>query len=140
MMPSIGNEANILGDAYHYAGQNSLAEPCYVEALSIYRGREDRSPLDLANAIRSFAVLKTEIGATEEAERLWCEAHDLYVLVDVPAGIAGSAADLALLAQKEGKIRQRDEWLAIAISTNVDDAEVLQHIQSLRARIKALAQ
>ena len=43
-----------LGDAYYYAGRASLAEPCYVEALSIHRRCEQRRPLDLANAIRSF--------------------------------------------------------------------------------------
>src|SRR5213594_1629470 len=77
-----------LGDAYYYAGRWALAEPCYVEALSIYRRHENRQPLDLANAIRSFAVLKDEVGAAAEAELLWQEAHDLYVALDVSAGIA----------------------------------------------------
>src|SRR5438094_275131 len=51
-----------LGDAYYYAGRWALPEPCYVEALSIYR-RHERSPqLDLPNATPSFAVLKDEAG------------------------------------------------------------------------------
>src|SRR2546430_13957631 len=78
-----------LGDAYYYAGRPSLAEPCYIEALSIYRRHEHRRPLDLANAIRSFAVLKDEVGAAEEAELLWQEAHDVYVNLDGSAGEAG---------------------------------------------------
>ena len=60
-----------LGDAYHYAKQPTQAEPCYVEALSIYRGHAHPRPLDLANAIRSFAVLKDENGEAEESQRLW---------------------------------------------------------------------
>src|SRR2546422_9975772 len=92
-----------LGDAYYYARRASLAEPCYVEALSIYRRHEQRRPLDLANAIRGFAVLKDEVGAAEEAQRLWQEAHDLYVILNVPAGVRGSAARLPPLAPPRGE-------------------------------------
>src|SRR5437762_13567007 len=83
-----------LGDAYYYAGRWALAEPCYVEALSIYR-RHERSPqLDLANAIRSFAVLKDEVGAAEQSQSLWQEAHDLYVALTISAGGAERASRL----------------------------------------------
>src|SRR2546426_9908454 len=99
-----------LGDAYYYARRASLAEPCYVEALSIYRRHEQRRPLDLANAIRGFAVLKDEVGAAEEAQRLWQEAHDLYVILNVPAGSSGSAARLALLARHPGDLLQSRGW------------------------------
>jgi tetratricopeptide (TPR) repeat protein len=84
-----------LGDAYYYAGRWALAEGCYVEALSIYRRHERPPKLDLANAIRSFAVLKDEVGETEQAQQLWQEAHDLYVALKVSAGVAESAARLA---------------------------------------------
>jgi len=87
-----------LGDAYHYAGWAARAESCYVEALSIYRRHARTGRLDLANAIRSFAVLKQESGATDEARRLWQEAHDLYVAVNVSEGVAESEARLARLA------------------------------------------
>jgi tetratricopeptide (TPR) repeat protein len=89
-----------LGDAYHRAGRPALAEPCYVEALSIYRGDERRRPLDFANAIRSMAVLKGESGENAEAQRLWQEARDLYAAVDVPAGVDESTARLARLNMK----------------------------------------
>ena len=104
-----------LGDAHYYAGEKKLAEPYYVEALSIYRSHDDRRPLDFANAIRSYAVLKGELGATGEAKSLWHEAHDLYLSLDVLAGVAESAARLALLAQRENDSRQSHEWLAEAI-------------------------
>jgi tetratricopeptide (TPR) repeat protein len=86
-----------LGDAYRRLGRATLAEPCYVEALSIYRQHKQANPLDLANAVRGFAVLKQEMGAVTEARRLWQEAHDLYVTAAVPAGVAESAARLAAL-------------------------------------------
>ena len=127
-----------LGDAYYYAGQASLAEPCYVEALSIYRGREDRRPLDLANAIRSFAVLKDELGADDEAQRLWQEAHDLYVAVNVPAGVAESAARLALLARRNGDLQRSREWFgeAIAAADATDDPETLEYIRKFKTQIE----
>lgn len=128
-----------LGDAYYYAGRMSLAESCYVEALATYRQHEDRRPLDLANAIRSFAVLKDEVGAAEEAERLWQEAHDLYVSLDVPAGIAESAARLALLARRHGYLQRSREWLgeASAAAERADDPETLEYIREARTQIES---
>ena len=125
-----------LGDAYYYAGRASQAEPCYVEALSIYRRHEQRRPLDLANAIRSFAVLKDEVGAAEEAQHLWQEAHDLYVAVNVQAGVAESVARLALLASHLGDVYRRREWLgkAIAAADATDDPETLQYVREIRAQ------
>src|SRR5256885_13728263 len=98
-----------LGDAYYYAGRWALAEPCYVEALSIYR-RHERSPqLDLANAIRSFAVLKDEVGAAEQSQSLWQEAHDLYVALKISAGVAESAARVGLFGRRHrGPTRRRE--------------------------------
>src|SRR5205814_9212119 len=128
-----------LGDAYYYAGRWSLAEPCYLEALSIYRRHENRKPLDLANAIRSFAVLKDEVGAAAEAELLWQEAHNLYVALDVPAGIAESAARLALLAQRESDLQRSRHWLseAMAAADRADDPETLQYIREVKIQIES---
>jgi tetratricopeptide (TPR) repeat protein len=127
-----------LGDAYYYAKQAAQAEPCYVEALSIYRDNEHTRPLDLANAIRSFAVLKDEVGAAEEAKRLWQEAHDLYVRVKVPAGVAESAARLALLARRQDDRQRSREWLseAIAAAALSDDPETLQYIDEVRVQLE----
>ena len=126
-----------LGDAYYYGKRASLAEACYVEALSIYRGHEDRRPLDLANAVRSFAVLKDEVGEEKEAEHLWQEAHDLYVSLDASAGIAESAARLALLARRKGDRQRSREWLdrAITAADSADDPETHQYINEVRAQI-----
>jgi len=88
-----------LGDVHRDAGRAVLAEPCYHEALALYRSHKRAPPLDLANAIRSLAVLKEDDGQIEEAARLWQEAHDIYAALDVPAGVAESAARLARLAR-----------------------------------------
>ena len=126
-----------LGDAYYYGGKIESAEPCYVEALTIYRSRDDRRPLDLANAIRSYAVIKAELGATDEARQLWQEAHDIYLSVNVPAGVAESAARLALLAQLENDRRRSSEWLAEATEAaqTANDPETSQFVAEVAARI-----
>ena len=162
-MPSIGNYAYILkcklavgksrnvgeplrfahavrhlGDAYYYAGRSAQAESCYAEALSIYRGNEQRRPLDFANAIRSFAVLKDYVGAADEAKGLWQEAHDLYLAINVPAGVAESAARLALQAQRRGDLEQSREWLgkASAAAEISDDPETQQYIHEVKAQLE----
>ena len=91
-----------LGDVYHESHLPQLAEPCYREAIAIYRAHPEASPLDVANAIRSMAVLKGELGEREEARKLWEEVHQLYLAVGVEAGIAESSARLAGLAQQAG--------------------------------------
>lgn len=126
-----------LGDAYYYAGRLEFAEPCYLEALAIYRGHESPKPLDLANAIRSFAVLKQEVGAIEEAKELWQEAHDMYATLNILAGVAGSAARLALIAQHQGNLQRSRELLNEA-TTAADasaDSEVLDYIREVAARM-----
>ena len=127
-----------LGDAYRHAGQTSESEACYVEALSIYRSRDDRKTLDLANAIRGYAVLKNETGNWEEAKLLWQEAHDLYLSVGVTAGVAGSASRLALLAHREGDLQRSSELLreAIAAAESAGDPEVLQHVREIKGQIE----
>ena len=119
-----------LGDTYYYAGRWALAERCYVEALSIYRRHERTRPLDLANAIRSFAVLKDEVG-------LWQEAHDLYVGLNVSAGIAESAARLALLARRHGDLARSRACLieASTAADAADDPETLQYIRDVTAKL-----
>jgi tetratricopeptide (TPR) repeat protein len=67
--------------------QLDLAAPCYEEALEIYRRHKETRPLDLANAIRGFALLEGEMGHTEEAKQLWLEARRLYAAVEVQAGV-----------------------------------------------------
>ena len=125
-----------LGDAYYYAGRSAQAQACYVEALSVYRGREHARPLDFANAIRSFAVLKDHVGAADEARGLWQEAHDLYVAVNVPAGVAESAARLALLAWRQGDLQRSQEWLveASAAAGVSDDPETQEYVDKVRAQ------
>lgn len=84
-----------LGDLHHDAGRTGLAEPCYHEALALYRGHPHTPPLELANAIRSLAILKGDAGETAMARRLWQEAHDLYIAVGVTPGVAECDARLS---------------------------------------------
>lgn len=130
-----------LGDAYYYARRSAQAEPCYVEALSIYRRHEHTRPLDLGNAIRSFSVLRDYVGAAEEAKRLWQEAHDLYLAVNVPAGVAESAARLALLARRQGDLQRSREWLseASAAADASGDPETLRYIREVSSRLTTRA-
>ena len=88
-----------LGDVYHNVGRADLAGPCYEEALALYRGHANPPPVDLANALRSMAVLKEEAGERQQARSLWSEARELYVAVAVEAGVAESTKRLARLAE-----------------------------------------
>ena len=127
-----------LGDAYYYAGRAASAESCYLEALSIYRRHERTSLLDLANAIRSFAVLKHESGAALQAQGLWQEAHDLYVTLNATAGVAESAARLGLLARSQGDEQQSREYLreATEAAEAGADPETIAYIRKVTAELE----
>jgi hypothetical protein len=91
-----------VGDIHHESGRDDLAEPCYIEALSIYRRDDQTLPLDLANTIRPLALLKENAGEVEEAKRLWAEAGDLYAVANVAQGVAESSRRLARLESRSG--------------------------------------
>jgi ankyrin repeat protein len=127
-----------LGDVHNDAGQSASAESCYQEALALYHGNESTRPLELANAIRSLAVLKGEAAEIDEAMRLWQEAHDLYATVNVPAGVAESAARLAILAWRQGDGLRSREWLSAAkvAAEASDDPKSLRYVGQVKAMIE----
>ena len=84
-----------LGDVHQDTEHRRLAEPLYAEALAIYRANDETPPLDLANAIRSYAIAREEAGALDEAIELWEEAHQLYLATNVPPGVEETARRLA---------------------------------------------
>ncbi|HEY2118477.1 MAG TPA: hypothetical protein VGH37_04770 [Candidatus Acidoferrum sp.] len=84
-----------LGDVYREEGFTDLAESCYHEALALYRNHQERLPLDLANAIRSLAVLRSE-----QAKALWEEACDIYAAFRIEAGVKEATARIAALSAR----------------------------------------
>jgi tetratricopeptide (TPR) repeat protein len=87
-----------IGDIHRNEKRYTEAEPYYREALGIYRAHPEASQLDVANAIRGFALLNGAIGNTAEAKALWEEARELYARVKVDAGVAESTRQIAALS------------------------------------------
>jgi tetratricopeptide (TPR) repeat protein len=87
-----------LGDIHQDAGRLEEAEPCYAEALALYRANaSEASALDVANAVRPYAILKGAVGERAAATNLWEEARDLYAEVGIQAGVDEGEAHLAAL-------------------------------------------
>jgi tetratricopeptide (TPR) repeat protein len=76
-----------LGDVYVDLRDWSRAEPCFIEALKIYRSQPSSRVLDFANAIRGYAVLKDKSGKQDQSRELWAEAGRLYEAEGVQAGV-----------------------------------------------------
>lgn len=127
-----------LGDIHHDRRRPELAEPCYHEALALYRRYGQSEPGNFANAVRVLAVLKEEAGEMEEATRLWQEAHDLYATVGESMGVAESAAWLALLAHRRSDARPAREWLgkASAAAEASRDPDSLKWVGKVRTMIE----
>jgi len=90
-----------VGDIHRSAGHAALAEPCYDEALSLYRANPQTTPLDLANTIRGLGILKFDSGDAPRAGSLWTEARSLYAKACANEGVAESERRLSLLAQRK---------------------------------------
>lgn len=82
-----------LGDVYLEQGRPDLAEPCYHEALALYRSHADESSLDYANALRSLAVLRWE-----QTKMLWEEVRTLYTSLNIEPGVEESAVRVSALS------------------------------------------
>lgn len=94
----MAHAARHLGDIYLDEGNPNLAQSCLQEALQLYRDHESAPRLDLANAIRSMAILKEALGDRAEAKSLWEETQALYTAVKVKEGVAESGRRIAALS------------------------------------------
>jgi tetratricopeptide (TPR) repeat protein len=84
-----------MGDILRHRRAVEEARACYEEALGIYRQHAETPNLDLANAVRGFALLREEAGESEQAKSLWREARGLYETANVPQGVKESEAHIA---------------------------------------------
>jgi len=91
-----------LGDVYQDQGNPDLARPCYEEALAIYRGDEKSRPMNVANAVRAFAVHLYDAGELETSAPLWEEARETYRSFGINAGVAECSIRLARIARHRG--------------------------------------
>lgn len=95
----IAHTARHLGDVYRENGLPEQAEPLLKEAIAIYRQNLNTKILDLANAIRPLALLRTKQGKDDDARQLWNEALALYSAINVSAGVSECSVQLAQLGK-----------------------------------------
>jgi tetratricopeptide (TPR) repeat protein len=79
--------ARHLGDLLRECERHAESRPLLEEALDLYRNSVGAAPLDVANALRSLALLLESTGSRVGASSLWREARHLYVAAGVDAGV-----------------------------------------------------
>lgn len=84
-----------LGDVHREAGRLAAAARCCDEALAIYREETRRRPLEVANALRSAALVREARGDVEAARESWEQARTLYRDVGVTEAADECAEHLA---------------------------------------------
>ena len=84
---SLAHALRHIGDIHLDLQELDRAEPLYEEALQLYRTLKDLSPLELANAIRSVALLKSQQNERDSAIDLWREARSLYEATGIEPGV-----------------------------------------------------
>jgi tetratricopeptide (TPR) repeat protein len=68
-------------------GELGQARACYEHALDIYRQVGDSHSLDLANAIRGYAIVLGELDDAPGSKARWLEARALYQACGIDAGV-----------------------------------------------------
>lgn len=88
-----------IADMYQDEFKLVEAKPLYEESLQLYRRNVATKILDLANAIRPYALLNEEQGNRDLARELWREARQLYASLRLEPGISECDAHLSKLRQ-----------------------------------------
>jgi tetratricopeptide (TPR) repeat protein len=70
------------GDMFLEQHRLAHATACIREALDLYGACPDARPLDVANAVRSGALLAEAMGEDDAARRLWRDAEARYAALD----------------------------------------------------------
>jgi tetratricopeptide (TPR) repeat protein len=89
-----------VADIYQQESNLADAKPFYEEALEIYRGNLHTKLLDLANAVRPYALLNEEQGELDAARNLWEEARHLYGSLRLEAGVSECEVHLRKLDRR----------------------------------------
>jgi tetratricopeptide (TPR) repeat protein len=84
-----------------YLDESNLVEarPLYEKSLEIYRSNLNTKLLDLANAVRPYALLNERSGNFDLAKQNWQEARNLYSSLRLEAGVRECDGHLAQLLQ-----------------------------------------
>ena len=133
----LGHALRHLGQVQQESGDIEQAEACYTEALALYREFGAAEPLQLANSVRYLAVAKHETGEAEAAAGLWQEAYDRYEALELSAGVAESAARLAMLSSQRGESDDALEWLgrAQAAAEASRDRETIDYVNGVGEKL-----
>jgi tetratricopeptide (TPR) repeat protein len=86
-----------IADIYLQESNLAEAKPLYEESLEIYRSNLDTRIIDLANIVRSYALLNEKQGYLDLARKLWEEARHLYGSLRVDAGVSECNAHISQL-------------------------------------------
>ena len=133
----LGHALRHLGQVQQELGDIDQAEACYTEALALYREFGAAEPLQLANSVRYLAVSKHEAGEAEAAASLWREACDRYEALELSAGVAESAARLAMLSSRRGDSDDAMVWLgrAQAAAEASGDREMIDYVSGVGEKL-----
>ncbi len=101
----------------------------YEEVVSVLRGLDE--PLRLGHALRHLGQVFQEFGDADQAEACYIEALDL------PAGVAESAARLAILSSQRGHSDEVLEWLgrAKAAAEASGDQETIEYVNGVGEKL-----
>ena len=94
---SAQRRAHIIRHQADIAAELGLSSESFVHyeaALSIYRRDPLTNPMDLANALRGFALLKERWKEFQEAKKMWREAREIYTSFGIEEGVIECNAHL----------------------------------------------
>jgi tetratricopeptide (TPR) repeat protein len=88
-----------VADMYLEESKLRDAKPLYEESIELYRSSLSTKILDLANALRPYALLNEAQGNLDSASKFWEEARQLYSSLRLEAGLSECDEHLRKLQQ-----------------------------------------
>jgi len=88
-----------VADIYQDESNLHDAKPLYEESIELYRSSLSTKILDLANALRPYALLTETQGKLESASKFWDEARQLYSALRLEPGVSECDEHLRKLLQ-----------------------------------------
>ena len=79
-----------LGDILRESGRFAAADQVYADAITLYRTHPGTERSDLANALRSLALMHEAADRVDEAISAWSEAKELYRQLCIAPGVQES--------------------------------------------------
>ena len=99
-LDKVAHSTRHIADLQRKLGKINDSLQSYTEAITIYKTNAEVNTLDLANALRGYALALAKNNKIDEAISAWEEAREIYEANNIQEGIDEASSELKSLKHK----------------------------------------